>query len=50
MIPKVTEPQVEYGFIGKLTDLKYTHRPDIRDRKSLEENFRKKFETLKGLI
>jgi type I restriction enzyme, R subunit len=46
MISKVTEPQVEYGFIGKLTDLKYTHRSDIRDRKSLEENFRKKFETL----
>ncbi len=46
MITKVNEPQVEYGFIGKLTDLKYVYRSDIRDRKSLEENFQKKFETL----
>ena len=46
MISKVSEPQVEYGFIGKLTDLKYVYRSDIRDRKSLEENFRKKFEAL----
>jgi type I restriction enzyme R subunit len=42
----VNEPQIEYGFVGKLVDLKYTYREDIRDRKSLEENFRKKFETL----
>lgn len=42
----VNEPQIEYGFIGKLTDLKYNYRPDIRDRKSLEQNFRTKFETL----
>jgi type I restriction enzyme, R subunit len=42
----VNEPQIEYGFIGKLTDLKYTYRSDIRDRNSLEQNFRKKFEIL----
>jgi type I restriction enzyme R subunit len=42
----VNEPEIEYGFIGKLTDLKYTYRSDIRDRISLELNFRKKFETL----
>ena len=42
----VNEPQVEYGFIGKLTDLKYTYRQDIRDRLTLELNFRRKFETL----
>jgi type I restriction enzyme R subunit len=42
----VNEPQVEYGFIGKLTDLKYTYRRDIRDRNSLELNFRRKFEAL----
>ncbi len=42
----INEPQVEYGFIGKLIDLKYTYRKDIRDRKSLELNFRRKFETL----
>lgn len=42
----VKEPEIEYGFIGKLTDLKYTYRSDIRDRKALEQNFRKKFEAL----
>jgi type I restriction enzyme R subunit len=42
----VSEPEIEYGFIGKFTDLKYTYRSDIRNRKALEENFRKKFETL----
>lgn len=42
----VNEPQIEYGFIGTLTDLKYTYRSDIRDRKTLELNFRKKFEAL----
>ncbi|UKJ09190.1 type I restriction endonuclease subunit R [Solitalea lacus] len=42
----VNESQIEYGFVGKLTDLKYTHRPDIRDRHSLELNFRNKFEAL----
>lgn len=42
----VTESQLEYGFVGKLADLKYSYRDDIRDRKSLEQNFRKKFEAL----
>lgn len=42
----VKEEQVEYGFIGKLQGLKYGHRPDIRDRASLERNFREKFEAL----
>jgi type I restriction enzyme, R subunit len=46
MISIVNEPQIEYGFVGKLTDLKYTYRPDIRNRIALEQNFRKKFETL----
>lgn len=40
------ESQLEIGFISYLTDLKYTHREDIRDRKSLESNFRKKFDSL----
>ena len=40
------EAQIEQCFIEKLTDLKYTHRPDIRDRAALEINFRQKFETL----
>jgi len=42
----VNEPEVEYGFIGKLTDLKYAYRSDIKDRYALEKNFRNKFETL----
>nr|WP_278939668.1 type I restriction endonuclease subunit R [Parabacteroides johnsonii] len=32
--------------MNKLIDLKYTYRDDIRDRNSLERNFRTKFETL----
>ena len=42
----VNEPEIEYGFIEKLTDLKYTYRYDIRNRHALEQNFRKKFEAL----
>jgi type I restriction enzyme R subunit len=42
----VNEPQIEFSFISKLTDLKYSYRSDIRDRNSLELNFRKKFEAL----
>ena len=40
------EDGVEYGFIGKLQGLKYDYRPDIRDRATLEQNFREKFEAL----
>jgi len=40
------ERDIEDAFIEKLCDLKYTHRPDIRDRAALEQNFRQKFETL----
>ncbi|MEF3076111.1 type I restriction endonuclease subunit R [Methylobacter sp. Wu1] len=40
------ENQIEQSLINKLTDLKYTHRSNIRDREALEQNFRKKFETL----
>jgi type I restriction enzyme, R subunit len=42
----VREDQIEYGFIGKLQNLKYDYRDDIRDRASLERNFREKFEAL----
>jgi type I restriction enzyme R subunit len=42
----VKEEQVEYGFIGKLQNIKYEYRPDIRDRAALERNFREKFEAL----
>lgn len=41
-----TEQQIEQAFVQKLTDLKYTYRPDIRDRQSLEQNFKEKFEAL----
>ncbi len=42
----VKEEQVEHGFIGKLQNLKYEYRFDIRDRAALERNFREKFEVL----
>lgn len=42
----LTENQLETHFIEKLIGLKYTHRPDIRDRATLEVNFREKFEAL----
>ena len=41
------EDIIEAEFINKLqNDLKYTYREDIRDKESLELNFRKKFELL----
>ena len=40
------ESQIEESLIEKLSDLKYTYRPDNRDRDTLELNFRKKFEAL----
>jgi len=42
----IKENKIEANFIKQLTDLKYTYRPDIVDRKTLEQNFREKFETL----
>jgi type I restriction enzyme R subunit len=42
----VKEQGIEEGFIEKLRSLKYTDRPDIRDRATLEANFRQKFEAL----
>jgi type I restriction enzyme R subunit len=42
----VREEHIETGFIEKLSNLKYTHRPDIHDRASMEQNFREKFENL----
>jgi type I restriction enzyme, R subunit len=42
----LTENKIEQGLIERLVDLKYTYRPDIRDRSSLEQNFRLKFEAL----
>ena len=40
------EQQIEESLIQKLTDLKYIYRPEIRDRNTLEQNFRAKFEAL----
>ncbi len=40
------ELDIENSFINKLQDLKYNYRPDIKDNKSLELNFREKFELL----
>jgi type I restriction enzyme R subunit len=42
----IKELQIEDSLIAKLTDLKYTHRADIRDKTSLEKNFREKFQAL----
>ena len=41
-----SEHEIERKFIGKLTELGYVFRPDIRDREALEQNFRNKFEEL----
>jgi type I restriction enzyme R subunit len=40
------ESQIEDSLIQRLTELKYIYRPDIVDRKSLELNFKTKFEAL----
>jgi type I restriction enzyme R subunit len=40
------ERHLETAFLAKLGELKYTLRSDIRDRASLESNFRQKFEAL----
>jgi len=40
------EIQIEESLITKLTDLKYSYRSDIRDRATLENNFREKFQAL----
>lgn len=46
-IPKSkAERDLEEDLVAKLRDLKYEYRPDIRDRASLEANFRRKFEQL----
>lgn len=41
-----TEQHIEQDLIATLGELKYTYRPDIRDRAALEANFRAKFEAL----
>ena len=41
-----SERDLEEFLVTKLQDLKYEYRDDIRDRATLEANFRKKFEAL----
>lgn len=41
-----TESQIEQQLLEQLIGLKYIHRPDITDRRSLEQNFKQKFEEL----
>ena len=41
-----TEQQIETSFIEKLKDLKYVYRDDIKDKATLEANFKLKFEQL----
>ncbi|TAK37956.1 MAG: type I restriction endonuclease subunit R [Lysobacteraceae bacterium] len=43
---RVRESTIEQELIEKLGELKYTLRPDIRDRAALEANFRNHFEGL----
>lgn len=45
----VSEQNIEDDFIAKLESLKYTYRPDIRDRDALETNFREKFNRLNAV-
>lgn len=40
------EKQIELSFIEKLKELKYIYREDIKDKASLEENFRRHFQEL----
>jgi type I restriction enzyme R subunit len=40
------ENQIEENLIKQLAELKYIYRPDIIDRKSLEQNFKDKFQEL----
>lgn len=40
------EKQIELGFIEKLKELNYIYRGDIKDKASLEKNFRKHFQEL----
>ena len=42
----IRERQIEDNFVKRLCDLKYSYRPDICDRNTLEQNFRMKFEQL----
>ncbi|GGZ63814.1 DEAD/DEAH box helicase [Lysobacter xinjiangensis] len=43
---RVREATIEQELIEKLGELKYTQRPDIRDRAALEANFRQHFQAL----
>lgn len=43
---RVRESTIEQDLIEKLGELKYTLRPDIRDRAALEANFRQHFQAL----
>ena len=40
------ENLIEEKLVDKLIELKYTYRKDIKDRFTLEQNFRAKFESL----
>lgn len=42
----MTEQEIEQALIEKLVDLKYAYCPDIRDRATLEANFRQHFQAL----
>ncbi|MFN8996367.1 MAG: type I restriction endonuclease, partial [Pseudomonadota bacterium] len=43
---RIREATIEQELLEKLDEIKYTLRPDIRDRAALEANFRQHFQTL----
>ncbi|MCC3244396.1 hypothetical protein LG047_03490 [Methylocystis sp. WRRC1] len=43
------ESKIERDLISKLQELKYSYRPDIHDRATLDQNFREKFQALNGV-
>jgi type I restriction enzyme R subunit len=44
--PAVTEGDIESLLVSRLEQLKYTYRPEITNRATLEKDFREKFESL----
>ena len=44
-----SEAQIETSFIAQLEDLKYTYRDDIKDKASLDANFKYHFEQLNSV-
>jgi type I restriction enzyme R subunit len=46
IVSMLKEIQIEQTLLDNLTELKYVYRPDLVDRRTLEQNFKNKFEAL----